>query len=174
MKLINTIHKVDVFLFTWYINTSTRAMLARICRQISRTGDGPLYALLCAYLYWCHSWNHLLLPSILCGFVIERPLYFLMKNGFKRNRPANALQNFKSLIIPSDHFSFPSGHTSAAFMMATLTGYFFPPLLLIGYLWAGAIGFSRVTLGVHFPTDTLMGALLGIAAAAAALGIIAA
>jgi undecaprenyl-diphosphatase len=173
MKLINAIHKYDVYLFIWYINTSTRAMLAKICRHISRTGDGPFYALLCAYLYCRYGWNQPLLQSVVLGFSIERPLYFLMKNGFKRNRPANALNNFQSLIIPSDHFSFPSGHTSAAFMVATAIGYFFPPLFIIGYLWAALIGFSRVTIGVHFPTDTLMGALLGIGSALAALEIIA-
>jgi undecaprenyl-diphosphatase len=173
MKLINAIHKYDVYLFIRYINSSTRATLAKICRHVSRTGDGPLYALLCTYLYCRHGWSQPLLPSVALGFAIERPLYFMMKNGFKRNRPANALINFQSLIIPSDHFSFPSGHTSAAFMAATAIGYFYPPLLLIGYLWAALIGFSRVTLGVHFPTDTLMGALLGVAAAFAALGIIA-
>lgn len=172
MKLINAIHKFDVYLFLWYINTSTRATLARICRYISRSGDGPLYFLCCVYLYSRYDWNDPLLQTILLGFAIERPLYFILKNSFKRNRPANALANFKSLIVPSDHFSFPSGHTSAAFMMATAVGYFFPQFLAIGYLWAIMIGFSRVTLGVHFPTDIIMGALLGSGVALTALEII--
>jgi undecaprenyl-diphosphatase len=106
----------------------------------------------------------------LLAFLIERPLYFVLKNSFKRNRPAAALDNFVSVIIPSDKFSFPSGHTSAAFMMATLISYFSQSftdvsLIVLLYLWATTIGFSRVILGVHFPTDTLMGAVLGVSTA---------
>jgi undecaprenyl-diphosphatase len=46
-------------------------------------------------------------------------------------------------------------------MVATMVSYFFPALAPGLYAWALAIGFSRVVLGVHFPTDTLMGAVLG-------------
>jgi undecaprenyl-diphosphatase len=50
-------------------------------------------------------------------------------------------------------------------MMATLVGYFYPVLLPVFYGWATLVGFSRVVLGVHFPTDTLVGAALGIGTA---------
>jgi undecaprenyl-diphosphatase len=55
-------------------------------------------------------------------------------------------------------------------MMATLISYFSQPFadlsfVFLLYGWAVLIGFSRVILGVHFPTDTLMGAVLGISVA---------
>jgi undecaprenyl-diphosphatase len=50
-------------------------------------------------------------------------------------------------------------------MVATLLGYFLPDLLPILYLWAALVGFSRVVLGVHFPSDTLMGMVLGVSTA---------
>jgi len=89
----------------------------------------------------------------------------VLKNGFKRNRPQAALKDFHRLVIPSDQFGFPSGHTSAAFMITTITGFFIPVLLLPLLLWATLVGFSRVVLGVHFSTDTLIGVILGVSVA---------
>ena len=105
------------------------------------------------------------LQAIVLAFAIERPCVFRFKKQLKRNRPEAALPNFHSIIKPSDQFSFPSGHTSAAFMMATLLGYFIPSLLIPLYCWATLVGFSRVVLGVHFPTDTLVGVMMGISIA---------
>lgn len=172
MKLIYSIHKYDVFMFTWLNNVSIHANLVRLCRIISRTGDGLLYVLLAGWLYWDQGGADPLLRTMVLAFAIERPVYFALKNGFKRNRPQQALQDFRSVITPSDQFSFPSGHTSAAFMVATLLGFFFPTLMVGLYLWAALVGFSRVVLGVHFPTDTLVGVALGISVAMISLNFI--
>jgi undecaprenyl-diphosphatase len=170
MKLLYSIHKYDVFMFTWLINTGFNSALSRVGRYLSKTGDGQLYLIIIAILYANEGWDSPFLRAILLGFLIERPIYFVLKNGFKRNRPEAALKNFRSLITPSDKFSFPSGHTSAAFMMATLMSYFFPALMIPLYCWAALVGFSRVILGVHFPTDTLVGVILGISTALFSLG----
>lgn len=165
MKLIYSIHKYDVTMFTWLNGVGIHASLVRLCRTISRTADGFLYVLLAACLYWDQGFDDALLQAMILAFLIERPVYLLLKKGFRRNRPQQALQDFKSVITPSDQFSFPSGHTSAAFMVATLLGYFVPVLLPALYGWAALVGFSRVVLGVHFPTDTLMGVVLGVGTA---------
>lgn len=170
MKILYAIHKYDVFMFFLLLNARCHNKLVKLCRYFSGTADGELYVLVMALIYYRQGIESMALQMMLLAFAIERPLYFVLKNSFKRNRPAAALKNFQSVITPSDQFSFPSGHTSAAFMMATLAGHFYPPLIVPLYLWAAAIGFSRVTLGVHFPTDTVMGGLMGISIALFSIG----
>jgi undecaprenyl-diphosphatase len=170
MKLLYSIHKYDVFMFTWLVNARMHTNLTAVSRYISKTGDGPLYLIIAGLLYWREGFACPTLQAILLAFLIERPIYFVLKNGLRRNRPQAALQNFRSHITPSDKFSFPSGHTSAAFMMATLLGFYLPPLMILLYCWATLVAFSRVVLGVHFPTDTLVGAILGISTALFSLG----
>ena len=162
MRLINSVHKYDVFMFTRLINARIYHHMAAVARHVSKTADGPLYILLAVIIYALEGSQSAFLQSILLAFVIERPVYFVLKNSFKRNRPQAALKDFRSLVTPSDQFSFPSGHTSAAFMVAVITGFYLPSLLLPLLFWAVLVGFSRVLLGVHFPTDTAVGMILGV------------
>jgi len=170
MKLLYSIQKYDVFMFIWFVNTRMYSALTKVSRYLSKTGDGQLYLFIAAVLFWHEGIKSLCLQAVLLAFLIERPVYFFLKNSLKRNRPEVALTNFRSIIKPSDQFSLPSGHTSAAFMMATLLGYYFPPLIVPLYCWATLVGFSRLVLGVHFPADILVGILLGISTALFSLG----
>lgn len=63
--------------------------------------------------------------------------------------------------------SFPSGHTSDAFALAAAVSIAFPKWYVItpALLWATAVGYSRMDLGVHYPSDVLMGILVGTGSA---------
>ncbi len=172
MKLLNEVHQYDIMMFNRLLNTRLHPVLARISKYISKTGDGHLYLCLLVWVYWQESYTSPFFQAILLGFATERPVYFVLKNGFKRNRPESALNYFQRVIKPSDQFSFPSGHTSAAFMMAVMRGFFYPSVFLLLLCWACLVGFSRVALGVHFPTDTVVGMSLGVSAALISLGIV--
>ena len=59
-----------------------------------------------------------------------------------------------------DH-SFPSAHTFCAVMIATLLASWFPRYRLLFFVMAGFVGWTRIYLGLHYPTDVVAGALLG-------------
>ena len=59
--------------------------------------------------------------------------------------------------------SFPSGHTSSSFATATSLSIAFPKWYVIvpSFIWAGSVAYSRMDLGVHYPSDVLAGAIIG-------------
>lgn len=58
--------------------------------------------------------------------------------------------------------SFPSGHTTFSFTQAVIYSHYYPRMKIPLFVYATLVGFSRVYLGEHYPTDVLGGALLGI------------
>lgn len=163
MRVLQNIQAVDRQMLL--VSQRSESWLAQRSRQVSRSADGHLYLLLGGALIVAFDGTGLILRHFLLAFAVERCIYWVMKNSLKRRRPAQALPDFESAIIAGDEFSFPSGHTSAAFLFVTLLVLHFGPLFLALYLWSFAVAMSRVYLGVHFPSDTVMGALLGTALA---------
>lgn len=86
-----------------------------------------------------------------------------LKYAIQRERPYHAYPND---IVKRDHsgtYSFPSGHTTAAFATATSLSLSYRKwyVAVPAFTYAGFMGYSRMRLGVHYPSDVLAGALLG-------------
>ena len=163
MRLIQSINQFDVRMFLACVNTRHQQQLSRVARSVSKTGDGyaQLGLPLCLYVMGA-SQGLSYFSAVMISFAAWLPIYWVLKNTCRRKRPPAAIPAFSAAIIASDEFSFPSGHTAAAFLLATMTVLFFGVIGTPLFLWAVAVGASRVILGVHFPTDSLAGASLGI------------
>ena len=78
--------------------------------------------------------------------------------------------DYPSLITPyqvDTDPSFPSGHTSTAFATAAALSIAFPKWYIVApaYAWATGVGYSRIKLGEHYPSDVLVGAAVGVGTA---------
>jgi undecaprenyl-diphosphatase len=85
-----------------------------------------------------------------------------LKRSLTRARPDSAIAGFEALAQNPDRFSFPSGHTAAAFGVAVAFAGEPHALGPISLLLAVGIGLSRVYLGAHYPFDVGAGAVLGV------------
>lgn len=93
--------------------------------------------------------------DLICCNIIIKPLV-------ARTRPYDINTAVKLLIPAQIDYSFPSGHTAASFASAGAMYYSGCRFWKAALVMAVIIGFSRLYLYVHFPTDVLAGALLGV------------
>ncbi|MBK8329790.1 MAG: phosphatase PAP2 family protein [Bacteroidetes bacterium] len=91
---------------------------------------------------------------------------FILKRIVNRTRPGYTYPDIVAFENERS-YSFPSGHTSNAFCTATSLSLHFKKWYVVipSFLWAGTVGYSRMHLGVHYPSDVLAGALLGAGSA---------
>jgi membrane-associated phospholipid phosphatase len=94
--------------------------------------------------------------------VMSAILTTILKYAVNRPRPFVTYPDIEK-VGSGGSPSFPSGHTSEAFAFATSVSLFYPKWYVIApsFAWAGAVGYSRIDLGVHYPSDVLSGAILG-------------
>ncbi len=85
-----------------------------------------------------------------------------LKYAVNRPRPYVTYPVIQNAVNQSDP-SFPSGHTSFAFSTAASLSLAFPKWYVAApsFLWACSVGYSRMDLGVHYPSDVLTGAVIG-------------
>ncbi|MDL4840125.1 phosphatase PAP2 family protein [Aquibacillus rhizosphaerae] len=103
----------------------------------------------------------ILVLHALLALTISHLIVHLMKKLHCRKRPYLSLPNVNTFINPLKDYSFPSGHTTAAFSIAVSFSLHMPLCALILIPLAFLVALSRMYIGLHYPTDCLIGALIG-------------
>jgi undecaprenyl-diphosphatase len=97
----------------------------------------------------------------LLGLAISHAIVQVIKRNVLRERPTRRL-GCESMVRVPDEFSFPSGHATAAMAVALVYAVAFPALAVPLLALAALVGFSRVCLGVHYPSDVLAGQAIAL------------
>jgi undecaprenyl-diphosphatase len=103
--------------------------------------------------------------------VLNLAVYHYLKPRVCRLRPFVTCPGVRAYVRSLDKYSFPSGHTLHAVSFAVVITYHYP---LAGFAvgpFAVIVAVSRMVLGLHYPTDVVVGALLGVATAALVLAV---
>lgn len=166
LRLFRKLDGLEIGLVRQVVSWSSRTRLQTLTRIVTLLGNGwiyPLIALLLVYLQPHSAWRLLIAggsSATLC-FAI----YPSLKRRLGRLRPFHVDTSIEATSPPLDFYSCPSGHTMAATAVAIPLAVSFPHTLitiLAGWL---LIAWSRVSSGHHFPTDVVVGTLIGSAIA---------
>jgi undecaprenyl-diphosphatase len=162
MKLLSSAMHWDIVFMENIFQLDDKRLISMILPFISHTANGYYYPLIPGFLFLAFPGKAaLFFIAALISFAVELPVCTIMKYGIKRSRPFEAINTVYQRKSPGDKFSLPSGHTSAAFVIAVQLSFFYPALILPSFIWASLVGLSRIYLGVHYPTDVLAGMIVG-------------
>lgn len=172
--ILSFLSSIDGNILLWIQENLRSEFLTPLFRFITTTGNGGLIwiAITCFLLAFKKTRK----TGIVSALALVFSLLFtnlLIKPLVARIRPYEVIEGLTILIEKPHDFSFPSGHSSAAFatawvMFRKLSKKIGIPALIYAFLMA----FSRLYFGVHYPTDVIGGVILGILYATAAMRVV--
>ena len=137
-------------------------------RTASRLGDGWLWLATALWLAVAGARGQRVLAAAVLAAAIANALQVCVKRRVRRPRPCERVRSRDFDVHPlawfaSDRFSFPSGHALNAFAIGSVIALSFPAAALPVLALAASVAASRVIFGLHWLSDVLAGALVGLA-----------
>lgn len=164
--MINFFYQIDISLFYFINHTIANPFFDKLFVLITEVKNW--------YIAYIILWFILLLKagrtgkilaaaSLLLIFVSDQISSQLLKNLFDRVRPCHVLDNVNLLVSCKKSLSFPSSHAVNNFAIAFLFSAYYKNLKWILFAAASVVALSRPYIGIHYPSDIIGGALIGIA-----------
>jgi undecaprenyl-diphosphatase len=129
---------------------------------VSRLGDGGFWYLLMLLLVLNGPGTAWIAGQMALTGLVALALYRHLKERLVRERPYVSHAGIEPGTAPLDRYSFPSGHTLHAVCFTTVAITHVPELALLLVPFTVLVAASRVVLGMHYPSDVLAGAVIGL------------
>lgn len=161
--MLEQLLQLDGTILLWIQENVRNDVLTPIMKFITTTGNkGIIWIAIALILIAIPKTRK---AGILVGFSLLGSLLInniILKNAVARIRPYEVVDGLQLLVRKATDFSFPSGHTGSSFAAAVMMCLALPkrygiPALIYAFL----MGFSRLYVGIHYPTDVLTGAVTG-------------
>jgi undecaprenyl-diphosphatase len=142
--------------------------LLRLMVWCSRLGDGPMWVVVLVVLPLAGGTHGAHCAALLAATgAINLAIYWTIKKTIRRVRPCDGgCPDVRACAPIPDCFSFPSGHSLHAAAFALLLSAFYPALAPLLWFYALLVAMARVILGLHYPSDVVVGGLMGAGTAA--------
>ncbi len=127
----------------------------------------PVWGIIVILLIWKGGKQGRIMVMLIIPVIIlsDQLAASVLKPYFQRMRPCMALPDVHLLVNKKISPSMPSAHAANFFAVAAFFGYFFRRYRVLFFVIAFIVGLSRISIGVHYPFDVLVGALLGVGCA---------
>ncbi|WNY26726.1 phosphatase PAP2 family protein [Methanolapillus ohkumae] len=169
--MFEIIQSVDQSVILWIYNWGGTSFLDRLCVFLSYTGTLRLAAILLSVYFFMRKETRKYSYVIVFALLLSNLIVFLLKIYVDRPRPFVELNIPKSdiLVYASPYMSFPSGHAASAFSTAVVMIWYFRKWTVPAVALAVIAAAARVYLMVHYPSDVIGGAIIGILFSAAVI-----
>jgi len=161
--MYNKVFHVDMKLCGFFNRACHYNFIQLLFAVISRLGNGIFWYVLMISLPFIYDVSAILVVAqmVISGFM-GILIYKLIKNNTVRLRPYMVSDSIKLGAKPLDQFSFPSGHTLHAISFSNIICFYYPELTFILLPITMLVAVSRMILGLHYPSDVLAGAIIGL------------
>ncbi|MDU1912115.1 phosphatase PAP2 family protein [Fusobacterium sp.] len=152
----------DVYILFFIQNHFKNSFLDKVMPLITKLGSlGIFWITLACFLILIKKYRRIGITIFISIFLCALIGNIILKPLIKRIRPFDLVYFTQLLISAPKDFSFPSGHTMASFASATIIISQNKKWGIYAFILAFLIGFSRLYLFVHFPSDVIIGAIIG-------------